>query len=252
LTDYEKDVATELNDALNFSAYPNLKGQTVQWIGDDNEEKFNYNLNNHRSKLLATGISNTDITYSINSNGFRSPEFEPGEWIAVAGCSFTFGVGVPLEHTWSKIVANHLGLQCANLGKPGAAPDTCFRMCYHWLPKLQPKALIYFEPPLGRFEILSSTVKTTKDSGLHYANIRTVSEKKFSIYAYWSRNFLNFELNYIKNKLAIQFICENLNIPMYSYKVYKDIQFDNMSRDLQHSGILANKDFAEKICREHF
>lgn len=252
MTDLFDSISAELADADNFSAYPNLKGQTVEWISDDAEHMYDRNLKNYSQKLLATGISRDDITYQINSNGFRSKEFTSGDWLAAVGCSFTFGVGLPLEHTWSHIIADKLGLECANLGKPGGSPDTCFRMCYYWLPILKPKFLIYLEPPPARFELLDGRVKVDKDCGLYYANIATVSEKKYNMYVEWSRNFLNFELNYRKNKLAIQSICDSLDIQMLSYKVYDDLEVDELARDLRHSGIQANHKFAEKVYNSHF
>lgn len=48
------------------------------------------------------GLSIEDI-YSINSHGLRSDEFSKrhsGKHIVFAGCSFTFGDGLPLEYTW--------------------------------------------------------------------------------------------------------------------------------------------------------
>jgi len=253
LKDFIDKISAELNDADNFAAYPNLKSQTVNWISDDAEHMFAKNLALRKDELTATGLSETEIQYSINSNGFRSPEFLEDNWLAVAGCSFTFGVGIPLESTWSYIVANQLGFKCANFGKPGASPDTCFRMCYYWLYKLKPTALIYLEPPLGRFELLNSSVKVDKNCGIYYANIRSVSEKKYNLYVEWSRNFLNFDLNYRKNKLAIQAICDEIGIPMFSYSMHnKDLEIDKLSRDLLHSGTEANRKFAERILSTHF
>lgn len=252
MTDFLARISAELNDADNFSAYPNLKGQTVEWISDDAEHMYDLNLKNHSEKLLSTGISRSDVTYQINSNGFRSNEFVTGNWLAAVGCSFTFGVGVPVEHTWSRIIADRLGLECANLGKPGGSPDTCFRMCHYWLPILKPKFLIYLEPPPARFELLNNHVKVDKDCGLYYSNVSTVNEKKYNLYIQWSRNFLNFELNYRKNKLAIQAMCDSLDIQMFSYNVYKDLEVDGLARDLRHSGINANLAFANKVYNEHF
>lgn len=49
------------------------------------------------------GITLKDL-YSINSDGLRSDEFSKthdGKHIVFAGCSATFGEGIPLEHTWA-------------------------------------------------------------------------------------------------------------------------------------------------------
>ena len=58
-------------------------------------------------------------TYSINSKGFRSKEFEPNTDIIFSGCSFTFGVGIPEDAIWGVQVANNLKMSYSNLSIPG-------------------------------------------------------------------------------------------------------------------------------------
>lgn len=60
--------------------------------------------------------------YSYNSLEFRSPEFHGAE-ILLAGCSYTFGLGVPEQCIWGVSAANEMGKSYANLGKPGVSAD---------------------------------------------------------------------------------------------------------------------------------
>lgn len=60
--------------------------------------------------------------YFINTYGFRGPEFSSDSKMVVAGCSFTYGLGVPEETVWGNVVSNKLNIsQGAAVAKPGAS-----------------------------------------------------------------------------------------------------------------------------------
>lgn len=61
-----------------------------------------------------------DTKYSVNSEFFRSPEFEQVDLITL-GCSQTFGQGVDDEVIWPKLLADSLGMSYANLGMPASS-----------------------------------------------------------------------------------------------------------------------------------
>jgi len=71
--------------------------------------------------------------YKLNTLGYRSSEFRKVP-IVFAGCSVTFGVGVPESGIWSTIVGEKLGLDYVNLGVPGwsiqAIVDNLFKYFY--------------------------------------------------------------------------------------------------------------------------
>jgi hypothetical protein len=71
--------------------------------------------------------------YKLNSLGYRSSEFKKVP-VVFAGCSITFGVGVPENGIWSTIVGEKLGLDYVNLGVPGwsiqAIVDNLFKYFY--------------------------------------------------------------------------------------------------------------------------
>lgn len=81
-------------------------------------------------KKGSTDISEKDVTYYINNYGAR------GDWnidtpkddhlkIGVFGCSFTFGIGIPENKTWSYQLRHKLKtdkpIQIINLGFPGGS-----------------------------------------------------------------------------------------------------------------------------------
>jgi hypothetical protein len=62
--------------------------------------------------------------YMINHLGFRNTEIPKETDIAVFGCSFTFGLGLPIEMIWHTILADRLNTKVANYGVPGASIKT--------------------------------------------------------------------------------------------------------------------------------
>ena len=60
------------------------------------------------NNLIKTQNESIPYSYSINSCGFRTQEFKKYSKnslkILFAGCSNTFGEGLPLEYTWSQLL----------------------------------------------------------------------------------------------------------------------------------------------------
>ena len=75
------------------------------------------------------------------------------------GCSFTFGVGLPIEDTFTQKVADHFDLENFNLSTPGRGLD--FLSLYvslflqHELNPELIKAIVVYLPPPGRETIFS-------------------------------------------------------------------------------------------------
>lgn len=60
------------------------------------------------------------VDYKFNSYGIRSKEFDVDHELVVAGCSFTYGTGIPEDARWADILAKKLNVSVANLSFPGA------------------------------------------------------------------------------------------------------------------------------------
>jgi hypothetical protein len=73
--------------------------------------------------------------YLLNSYGHRSIEFKNVPLIT-AGCSMTFGVGVPYDGIWSTILSDKLKMNHVNLAIPGwsieAIVDNLFKYFYKY------------------------------------------------------------------------------------------------------------------------
>lgn len=109
---------------------------------------------NHLAKLGGAGDPNT---YNLNSYGYRSPEFFPGANFVAAGCSMTFGEGVPENGTWAKTLATTLGIphSYVNLGIRGGSIGQIVLNVFAYIKKYgAPKYLFCLFPDINRMEFV--------------------------------------------------------------------------------------------------
>ena len=211
----------------NYSAFPHLANSTLRKLGWDRSGK---------------------TSYHINSEGFRGKDFDDISVIAL-GCSLTLGIGVHEEDTWPSILGKQLNKSVANISKPAAGPDTLFRYASYYIPKLKPSIVIYCEPPPYRFEVLKSDTSDKKGLFAAYRfGPRQLTEQELAIQKAWIKNDLNFELNYSKNMLAIEKLCDNNKCDFYMFKSLD--HFDpngELGFDDHHPGPSQQKKFAELV-----
>lgn len=257
-------------------------GTTRNWIVSDTEELYQENFSDpaYRKQLEEYGWNDTSITYKFNSEGFRSDEFNLNserDSVVFLGCSFTMGVGIPFEDSWTYRVSRELNLRCYNLGVGGTSADGCFRLARHWIPILKPKYVCLLTPALGRMELLDETdihgflpmrlvplemreklyraTKIIKNSGKKDSHSYVESN---TFYETWITNEINTVLNREKNQLAIQQICEKNNVcffqltteetgPIFNPKGFNKKSLTEKARDLIHPGREWNKQLSEKF-----
>ena len=94
------------------------------------------------------------IEYSLNSQGYRSPEFDQIDWsnsIVCFGCSMTFGIGLALDQTWPAQLEQLLGYPCVNLGIPGGSIQAIWANSVRLIRAgVRPRAVLYYWPELSR------------------------------------------------------------------------------------------------------
>lgn len=238
-----------------YTHQKNLANKTMRWMIMDSKERFELHSQKYPEKMQSW--ENYDLLYNFNSHGFRSSEFII-DGCLFFGCSYTFGEGIQEKDRWTNIISTKLGLPCNNMGVNGAAGDTCFRLANYWIPKLTPKHVFILypfkhrkeefknnkiyqmspPPPPNKFDFLelimkSDSFKNNYDVDLmkYYKNI-------------WLASSENVEINFLKNILSLENICQKYNSKLTIISV-DDIdndlnQFD-LARDLAHPGIQANK-----------
>jgi hypothetical protein len=136
--------------------------------------------------------------YSVNSIGYRCPEFCPlpdgGKNVVVLGCSHTFGEGLEENETWVNLVSTQSNktLRWWNLGQPGASADLMIRILYGTEKVLFPKIIIACWPAYSRRERLDKDIQNlTSDNIL----LKTENE-------YTDRN------NFLKNVFFLEKFAE--------------------------------------------
>ena len=240
---YKTELGSTLKDP-GLSPHYKWANTEISWLPLDSRDTFLSNMKNQssREKLISMGWTETSITYKFNEQGFRSDPFQ-GEGAVFLGCSFTQGIGIDWERTWSYLVARKLGLKCWNLGIGGSSNDTAFRLAYHWIPILKPKFVFYLPTVEYRFEFITETTL------LQFLPSKVYVGNDGYFYDRWLSVRDNSRLNYLKNVAAIKHICNENSIPCIT--VERKNRFHNphmdLGRDLLHNGPTWNKDIAGEM-----
>jgi hypothetical protein len=231
-----------------------LAGQCLDFMPSDSQERFldlcqveEYREYFHKQGWLEPGA----ISYKINSYGFRCDEFGGKDCIVTLGCSFTMGIGLPVQDTWPQLLGKKLQITPYNLAWGGAAADTCFRLAEYWLPALRPKAVFMLTPPPSRFELIKAQqhppVEVYMPSNSGDDSTRDIG----SFLQHWYTMDENSRLNNTKNKLAIRALCDKLNLPCLIYDAFshmsKSREEVGYARDRMHAGPLAHTNLVERM-----
>lgn len=87
----------------------------------------------------------------FNSDGFRSDNFSPDADILFAGCSLTFGIGLPIDLTWTRMVSDHFDKPHYNLSIPGGSVTSIVSNIFEYFRIFEnPKVLLCLFPDFYR------------------------------------------------------------------------------------------------------
>lgn len=219
-----------------------VRGQILSWSGMDSQERYQKHQqdSSSRKRIENLGFNETNVIYSYNNQGFRSPEFEMGTNIMALGGSMTEGVGVNTTDTWCNRLQELCGIRVWNMGIGACAMDTCFRILDHYLPILKPQAIVMIKPPPARFELLAS-YGSFDVYGPHMTTTRNDSYIKE-----WLVSDENASINDRKNSLAMTKLCDDASVPIHMFEP-EDIEIDGCARDLAHPGVAAHDKFARRV-----
>ena len=214
----------------------------------DTKELYQKNLKENYQLLKENNWIDNHFTYKFNSHGFRCEEFTDNPSIMFLGCSHTLGVGLPIETIWPELVSKQLGMRCANLGIGGSSNDTAFRLCHGWIDIIRPKIIIILEPYSNRIELIDS-YHTYNLSHWMLSSEESNSKKSFyNFYRTWIEDENNSYFQKLRNKLAIENLCNSRNIKLISADC-DDLPYvfaeNDFARDLVHFGIKTHKNIAD-------
>jgi len=250
-----------MDEILGRSLHYKIANQTLEWFGNDSLENNQYYKNRRMSDLIEFGWVDKTFTYSFNEHGFRSETFTDESSVVFLGASDTLGTGMPLEETWTYIVAKELGLRRYNLGQGGGSGSLCFRLASYWLPILKPKVVIYMSPLNTRYELATSHTGETIYHQLSPSMLYGLSpfwnrfkdkdlmNELTQYYNQWAETEINLTLLESKNKLAISKLADNIDAKFAladGQSDWDDAMCD-FARDLIHGGVQTNKNIANII-----
>jgi hypothetical protein len=191
------------------------------WFSNDTEEAYRQN----KLKSKAKTYSPEDFSYTLNSLGFRSAEFDNQTDIKIlyAGCSVTHGVGLPLEHTWHGILNNFISkeinkpIKTFNLGIPGGSIDAIVRSIYIMIEhyKFIPDMVSILLPSVLRKEIIIETSMNVVN--LNYIpDIGRNPDKAVAEVTELQNKLISYRQQYndcFRNLLFLKYFLESKNIP---------------------------------------
>jgi hypothetical protein len=121
-------------------------------------------------------------TYEVNSSGYRGPDFQNDVDFLFAGCSFTYGMGVPENGIWGSLIAKEFGWTYNNLSKNGASVPWIVRQLFAYFKEYgNPKTLVCLFPTLTRTFFASNSEILISDNGYVEDSTKDLESKK-SIY----------------------------------------------------------------------
>jgi len=96
-------------------------------------------------------------SYTHNSWGCRDKEFTGPVDIIAAGCSMTYGQGVPLEYRWSELVSKNLDATTSTLAVPGWSTQSIVNAIMNYITKFgKPKAIAIWLPDFFRIDLVTN------------------------------------------------------------------------------------------------
>jgi len=234
-----------MSDRLYIDLLNGVNGNSGvhQWVSSDDEERWNENQKNPKSKakLEKLGWTPDSFEYHCDSLGFRNnKDLEKNvPYTLFLGCSHTFGIGLPIECVWTSIVTKFLQKPTYNAARAGAGIDSCYRILKYLINQdYKFENLFLFSPHPGRIEIWDEF------------------EKKWMVATWWSHypkdllSYLNHQyftqINFDKTLDAIENLCvkNKINLVHMNTDSCDDLIIDDCkARDLMHAG----KDAHEKI-----
>ena len=126
------------------------------WSHRDNLD--NYNKNPNRDAW-----NDINISYVYNAHGFRCPELEGfvgGKVNIALGCSFTEGIGLPVDRVWPALLETKLECPVLNFGVAGGTTDSVARILTNISTLFDIQTVFILWPMLNRFELyLEDSIK---------------------------------------------------------------------------------------------
>ena len=238
------------------------KNITLKWSGMDHLES--YNKNPKKDDWV-----DVDITYKYNPQGFRCADLNDflGKQVNIAlGCSFTEGVGLPVECAWPSLVEQHSKYPVLNLGLGGGAPDTVARILTNISGLFDIQTVYILWPPSHRLEhymLINENHKlitrkdykqgepVTPENAIH--KIETLYPMDSNPEHVWAMSDEMNEQRLYRNQTIVKLLSKNFGFSLIELTIndvitqLRSCKFENLdfARDGQHWGIATQNGIAK-------
>lgn len=215
-------------------------------------------------KNVTTDYTADNVTYDLNY-GFRARADYQYIDIMTLGCSHTFGVGIPLEHTWGYQLTKKLNMNTdryANLGMCGASMENVLMIASSVIMRHQPKVVAILAPHSERSIIMNNNdriVTLFPGNAKNPEILEALGDNAVDKLDHWHEwlddNHRYQEAKITMMKYCIQRICSashsrllwvDLDNDLRNKTVY-DTEHLNRARDRMHVDGYHNNIFAEKF-----
>lgn len=192
-------------------------------------------------------VNNPNVSYRINSLGYRSSEFsfKESQIILSFGMSSTFGIGVSYKETYTNIISEYLKIPSFNMGVPGASSDTVSRTISCTIPffkQYNTNLIVLVGWPYSlRREVFTDTFKAS----INFQDTPPIKE-----YYKLLDDTAN-DYNQEKNILMVRTVCSlhNSQLVEIPESLYLNLDIDK-SNDGFHPGPMWNKKIADWILNQ--
>jgi len=166
----------------------------------DSELIYQENLKN---QPLDWYYRNNPISYQINSDGYRSQEFDSIDWansVIIFGCSNVFGLGLHEKDTLSYRLSSLIDKPVINMGINGSGMEVA----------LLNSVILnkHYPSPLAVIQIWSHHLRTSYYQANEIHHYRLLDKKNWYTKAYYE-NFIHGETRAIMTQMISQIIWEN-------------------------------------------
>ena len=227
------------------------------WYANDSEEHFYDHVNQQPVNWYYRHVP---VMYSINSNGYRCPEWKDVCWresIVVIGCSVVMGVGVDDIDTLSVRLEEQLDTPVINLGIGGSSNQL---MLYNSLclieNNIKPKAVVAVFSDPSRVSIFNEHRAQPVGSWVHDRTLYRPKEEQ-DFYNFWAGTSNNADIHGTMSATAVELAWKSQGVPFLGLQVYgewcPDMGYQrltdpvDLARDLQHAGVATQKKWAKEL-----
>ena len=182
----------------------------------------------HFGRIPYNSFEGDGTTYDFNSLGFRGEEFDAEAQVKVFVCgdSFTFGIGLELEESWTFLfkqrLAAHRDLAASsvnllNFSEAGASNDYIARTLIEQSSQVRPDLIVAGFTHLNRFELLDETMTFRFNPPVleKYASAggKFAEMAKRMEFMFLGTDEIQEKVRAIKNMLLLQYFSQSRNIP---------------------------------------